>query len=408
MAREVAPAPVEGAPLLRPGEALRLILKHSPALAVERLPVSADLVGRVLAADVEAAVSLPPFATSAMDGYAVRAADLAAGSVPIAFRLGAGDRPQPLPPGAAAGIATGAPLPEGADAVVPIEDAHEDDGLLVADPPRAGAHIRALGGDVRTGDTVGRAGSRLNPALLAAISATGVSHIAVARRPRVAALATGSELVPLGRPLEPGQIYESNVTAIVAQAREAGAEVTIGETVVDDRAATQEAFGRALASADLVVSSGGVSVGPHDYVKPALLALGVREVFWRLAHKPGKPLWFGVAPGGALVFGLPGNPVSSIVCFQLFVRPALAAMQHGRVDARPVAQLAEPVARLRVRDHAVRCTLSASPEGMLLRPVGPQDSHMIVHASGADAIALIDAGDGEAAAGTLVEYLPLR
>lgn len=408
MAREVAPAPVEGAPLLRPGEALRLILEHSPALAVERLPVSADLLGRVLAADVAAAVSLPPFATSAMDGYAVRAADLAAGSVPIAFRLGAGDRPQPLPPGAAAGIATGAPLPEGADAVVPIEDAYEDDGALVADPPRAGAHIRGLGGDVRTGELVGRAGSRLNPALLAAISATGVSHIAVARRPRVAALATGSELVPLGRPLEPGQIYESNVTAIVAQAREAGAEVTIGETIVDDRAATQEAFGRALASSDLVVSSGGVSVGPHDYVKPALLALGVREVFWRLAHKPGKPLWFGVAPGGALVFGLPGNPVSSIVCFQLFVRPALAAMQHGRVDARPVARLAEPVARLRVRDHAVRCTLSASSEGMLLRPVGPQDSHMIVHASGADAIALIDAGDGEAAAGTVVEYLPLR
>ena len=327
-----------------PEEGLRLILEHTPALAVERLPVSADLLGRVLAADVEAAVSLPPFATSAMDGYAVRAADLAAGSLPIAFRLGAGDRPQPLPPGAAAGIATGAPLPDGADAVVPIEDAREDDGALVADSPRAGAHIRALGGDVRAGDLVARTGARLSPALLAAISATGVSHVAVARRPRVAALATGSELVPLGRPLAPGQIYESNVTAIVAQAREAGADVTIGETVVDDRAATQEAFARALASADLVVSSGGVSVGPHDYVKPALLALGVREVFWRLAHKPGKPLWFGVAPEGALVFGLPGNPVSSIVCFQLFVRPALAAMQHGRVPERPVARLAEPVA----------------------------------------------------------------
>ncbi len=408
MARDAAHAPVESAPLLRPEEGLRLILEHTPALAVERLPVAADLLGRVLAADVEAAVSLPPFATSAMDGYAVRAADLAAGSLPIAFRLGAGDRPQPLPPGAAAGIATGAPLPDGADAVVPIEDAREDDGALVADSPRAGAHIRALGGDVRAGDPVARTGARLSPALLAAISATGVSHVAVARRPRVAALATGSELVPLGRPLAPGQIYESNVTAIVAQAREAGADVTIGETVVDDRAATQEAFARALASADLVVSSGGVSVGPHDYVKPALLALGVREVFWRLAHKPGKPLWFGVAPEGALVFGLPGNPVSSIVCFQLFVRPALAAMQHGRVQERPVARLAEPVARLRVRDHAVRCTLTASPEGMVLRPLGPQDSHMIVHASGADAIALIDAGDGVAAAGTLVEYLPLR
>jgi molybdopterin molybdotransferase len=235
-----------------------------------------------------------------------------------------------------------------------------------------------------------------------------VARVAVARRPRLAALATGSELVPLGRPLEPGQIYESNMTAIVAQGREAGAEVTVAETVRDDRAATEEAFARALAGNDIVVSSGGVSVGPHDYVKPVLLGLGVREVFWRLAHKPGKPLWFGVAPSGALVFGLPGNPVSSIVCFQLFVRPALAALQHGTQAPRPVARLTEPVARLRVRDHAVRCRLSSSADGMLLHPAGPQDSHLIVHAAGADAIALIDAGEGEAPAGAVVEYLPLR
>jgi molybdopterin molybdotransferase len=407
MARELA-SPHTDAPMLRPGEGLRLILEHSPALPVEELPLSADLAGRVLAADVSAAVSLPPFATSAMDGYAVRAADLGAGGVPIAFRLGAGDRPQRLAPGTAAGIATGAPLPEGADAVVPIEDAREDGGALHADPPQAGAHIRALGGDIRAGDVVARAGSRLNPALLAAISATGVARVAVARRPRLAALATGSELVPLGRPLEPGQIYESNMTAIVAQGREAGAEVTVAETVRDDRAATEEAFARALAGNDIVVSSGGVSVGPHDYVKPVLLGLGVREVFWRLAHKPGKPLWFGVAPSGALVFGLPGNPVSSIVCFQLFVRPALAALQHGTQAPRPVARLTEPVARLRVRDHAVRCRLSSSADGMLLHPAGPQDSHLIVHAAGADAIALIDAGEGEAPAGAVVEYLPLR
>ncbi len=408
MTRDVAPAPVEGAPMIRPAEALRLILEHTPALDVERLPVSADIAGRVLAADVSAAVSLPPFATSAMDGYAVRAADLGAGGVPIAFRLGAGDPPQPLLPGTAAGIATGAPLPDGADAVVPIEDAREQDDALHADPPRAGAHIRREGGDVRAGDLVGRAGERLNAALLAAIQATGVAHVSVARRPRLAALATGSELVPVGTPLAPGQIYESNLTAIVAQAREAGADVIAAQTVHDDRAATEEAFGRALAGADIVVSSGGVSVGPHDHVKPALAALGVREVFWRLAHKPGKPLWFGVAPGGALVFGLPGNPVSSLVCFQLFLRPALAAMQHGHVEPRPVARLAEPVPRLRDRDHAVRCRLQATAEGMVLHPAGPQDSHMIVHAAGADAVALIDAGTGEAPAGTIVEYLPLR
>jgi molybdopterin molybdotransferase len=394
--------------LIRPAEGLRLILEHTPALDVEEAAVSADLAGRVLAADVRAAVSLPPFDTSAMDGYTARAADLGDGGVPIAFRLGAGDRPRPLPAGAAAGIATGAPLPEGADAVVPVEDAREEDGLLVAERPAVGAHIRERGGDVREGDLVGAAGTPLTPALLAAIAATGVGSVTVARRPRVAALATGSELVRAGQPLEPGQIYESNLTSIVAQARAAGAEVVAATIVADDREATREAFARAIAAADVVVSSGGVSVGPHDHVKPALAALGVREVFWRLAHKPGKPLWFGVAENGALVFGLPGNPVSSLVCFELFLRPALAALQHGRAPERPVARLAEPVRRLRERDHAVRCRLAAAPGGMQLHPLGPQDSHLIVHAAGADAIALIDAGEGEAAAGELVQYVPLR
>jgi molybdopterin molybdotransferase len=395
-------------PPIRPAEGLRLILEHAPALAVEEVAVSAGLAGRVLAADVRAAVSLPPFDTSAMDGYTVRAADIGDGGVPIAFRLGAGDRPRPLPPGAAAGIATGAPLPDGADAVVPVEDAREEDGLLLAEPPAVGAHIRERGGDVRAGDVVGAAGTPLSPALLAAISATGVGTVTVSRQPRLAALATGSELVPVGRPLEPGQIYESNLTSIVAQAQAAGAEVVAATTVADDRDATREAFARAIAAADVVVSSGGVSVGPHDHVKPVMAALGVREVFWRLAHKPGKPLWFGVAENGTLVFGLPGNPVSSLVCFELFLRPALAAMQHGRVPERPVARLAEPVKRLRGRDHAVRCRLAASPDGMQLHPLGPQDSHLIVHAAGADAIALVDAGEGEAPAGELVEYVPLR
>ncbi len=394
--------------LMRPAEGLRLILEHAPALDVEEAAVSADLAGRVLAADVRAAVSLPPFDTSAMDGYTARAADLGDGGVPIAFRLGAGDRPRPLPAGSAAGIATGAPVPEGADAVVPVEDAREEDGLLVAERPAVGAHIRERGGDVREGDLVGAAGTQLSPALLAAIAATGVAAVTVSRRPRVAALATGSELVRAGEPLEPGQIYESNLTSIVAQARAAGAEVVAATTVADDREATRQAFARAIAAADVVVSSGGVSVGPHDHVKPAMAALGVREVFWRLAHKPGKPLWFGVAENGALVFGLPGNPVSSLVCFELFLRPALAAMQHGRAPERPVARLAEPVRRLRERDHAVRCRLAASPDGMQLHPLGPQDSHLIVHAAGADAIALVDAGEGDAPAGELVQYVPLR
>jgi molybdopterin molybdotransferase len=392
--------------VLTPAEALAQILERVPRMGDEEAAVSPALAGRVLTAEVSAEVSLPPFATSAMDGYAVRAAELGDGPVPIAFRLAAGDAPRPLPAGAAAGIATGAPMPPGADAVVPVEDAEEVEDALRAGRPEIGAHIRPAGGDVESGRVVAAAGRLLTPALLAAIAAVGTARVRVARRPRLAAIATGSELVRAGERLAPGQIYESNLTAIVAQAERAGAEVVAAEIVPDDRAATEAAFAAALA-ADLVVSSGGVSVGPHDHVKGALDALGVREVFWRVAHKPGKPLWFGVAPSGALVFGVPGNPVSSLVCFELFVRPALMAMQGAPKEPRPVARLAAPVARLETRDHAVRCRLRAGPEGMELEPGGPQDSHLIVHASGADAVALIGAGGGEVPAGTLVEYVPL-
>ena len=392
--------------MLRPAEALAQILERVPRLDAEEAAVSPALVGRVLAADVTAAVSLPPFATSAMDGYAVRAEELGDGPLPIAFRLAAGDAPRPLPAGAAAGIATGAPMPAGADAVVPVEDAEEAGNELRAGRPEPGAHIRPAGGDVESGRVVAAAGRVLTPALLAAVAAVGAAHVRVARKPRLAAIATGSELVRAGEQLGPGQIYESNLTAIVTQSERAGAEVTAAEIVPDDRAATEAAFAAALA-ADVVVSSGGVSVGPHDHVKGALDALGVTEVFWRVAHKPGKPLWFGVAPAGALVFGVPGNPVSSLVCFELFVRPALRAMQGAPQEPRAVARLAGPVARLESRDHAVRCRLRPGEDGMELEPGGPQDSHLIVHASGADAVALIAAGSGEVPAGTLVEYVPL-
>jgi molybdopterin molybdotransferase len=395
-----------GLRVLSPAEALAAILERVARLDDEEVAVSPALAGRVLAADVRAAVSLPPFATSAMDGYAVRAAELGDGPVPIAFRLAAGDAPQPLPVGAVAGIATGAPMPPGADAVVPVEDAEEVEGALRAGRPQLGAHIRPAGGDVESGRVVAASGRVLTPALLAAVAAVGAATVRVARRPRVAAIATGSELVRAGAPLEPGQIYESNLTAIVAQSERAGAEVVAARIVPDDRAETEAAFAEAL-DADVVVSSGGVSVGPHDHVKGALDALGVTEVFWRVAHKPGKPLWFGVAPSGALVFGVPGNPVSSLVCFELFVRPALRALQGAAQEPRPVARLAGPVARLATRDHAVRCRLRPGDGGMELDPGGPQDSHLIVHASGADAVALIEAGAGEVPAGTLVEYVTL-
>ena len=387
-------------------EALELIRGASPAPtgAVERL--SHELAGRVLLADVSAAVSLPPFPTSAMDGYAVRAAELGGDPVPVAFRIAAGDPPRVLEPGSAAAIATGGPVPEGADAVVPIEDAREDGGLVAA-TPRVGAAIRPAGGDVAAGDLIAARGTVLRPAVLAAVAAAGVDEVEVAARPRIAIVATGSELVRPGRPLDPGQIYESNTIAVAAQTVRAGAEVTSTTIVEDDPEQTRGVFSRALAEADVVVSSGGVSVGPHDYVKPALEMLGVREVFWRVRHKPGKPLWFGAAADGTLVFGLPGNPVSSVVCFELFVREALDAMTGAARPPRPRARLADPVRRLPERDHAVRCTLEPGEDGVVLRPQGAQDSHMIAHAAAADALALIPAGTGQAEAGDLVDYLAL-
>ncbi|HUZ83624.1 MAG TPA: molybdopterin-binding protein, partial [Gaiellales bacterium] len=206
---------------------------------------------------------------------------------------------------------------------------------------------------------------------------------------------------------EPGQIHESNTIGLSALAERAGAHVLDPVRVRDDRAATEAAFAAAIAGADVVVSSGGVSVGTHDHVKPALLGLGVAEVFWRVAHKPGKPLWFGVAPTGALVFGLPGNPVSSMVCFELFVRPALRRMQGAPPVIRPVARLARPVEQLAGRDHAMRCTLRPGGDGMELLPQDAQDSHLIAHAAAADAVALVPAGSGALPAGTLVAYLTL-
>jgi len=393
--------------MLAPSEALELILARTPSLGTEEHPVSAGLVGRVLAASVVSPIDVPPFAISAMDGYAVRAADLGNGPLPIAFRVAAGDAPSALAAHTAAGIATGAPMPSGADSVVPIEDAEERDGALVAEPPSEGAAVRAAGGDVGAGDTVASTGDRLTPGRLAAIAAVGAATVRIAARPRVAVLATGDELTPPGQPLEPGMIYESNTTTIGSLALRAGAEVVLSELVPDNLEATRRAVKEALAEADVLVSSGGVSVGPHDHVKPALLSQGVEEVFWRIAHRPGKPLWFGVSQGGKLVFGIPGNPVSALVCFELFVRPAIDRMQGAAPPARPVARLARDVPRLKARDHAVRCRLVVGDDGMQLLPDGPQDSHLIVHAAAADAVALVAHGEGVAAAGELVEYVPL-
>ena len=391
--------------LLSIEEALERVLARVQPLDAEPVPVG-RAAGRFLAADAVAAVDLPPFASSAMDGYAVRAADTP-GRLPVVVRIAAG-RPaeRPLAAGEAMAISTGAAVPEGADAVVPIEIVTEEDGtLVVPEAIRVGANVRPAGGDVRTGDLVLPAGTRLGAQHVGALVASGLAEVAVARRPRVVVLSTGTELRRPGEQLGPGQIYESNGPMLAAALAAAGAEVERVGPVEDDEAAHREALEHGLA-ADVLVSSGGVSVGPHDLVRRILAELGVAEDFWGVAVRPGKPLAFGTRDR-TLVFGLPGNPVSALVSTELFVRPALHALQ-GAASPGPLyqrGQLTSPLPRKGSRDELARAQLRETGDGVLLEPLSDQESHMIARAARADALVLVPAGEGELAAGDLVRYL---
>ncbi len=394
-------------PLLSIEEALARVLARAQPLAAERVPID-RAAGRVLAEDVAAAVDLPPFASSAMDGYALRAAETP-GRLPVVFRIAAGlPAERPLGQGEAMAISTGAVVPEGADAVVPIEVVAERDGVLeVPDAVARAANVRPAGGDVRAGDVVLGRGGTITPAQVGALAAAGVAEVAVGRRPRVVVLSTGTELRPPGTGLGPGQIYESNSPMLAAAFESAGAEVERVGPVADDESAHRAALERGL-DADVLVSSGGVSVGPHDLVRAVGGELGVEEVFWRVAVKPGKPVSFGVR-GRTLAFGLPGNPVSALVGFELFVRPALRALQ-GIPEPGPrfvQGRLASPLRRLGSRDQFVRAQSSVEEGAIVLIPLSGQDSHMIVRAASADALVHVPRGDGELAAGAKVRYLPL-
>ncbi len=388
-------------------EAQRLILERIEPLPVE--PVAIGMAaGRVLSEPGRAAVDLPPFDSSAMDGFALRAAD-SPGRLPVSFRIAAGSPAlRPLEPGEAMGIATGGVVPDGADAVIPFEYVVETDNTIeLADAVPLGASIRSAGGDVRRGEVVVEAGVRLGAAQLGALAAAGVADVLVARRPRACVLATGSELRQPGEPLEPGQIYEANGLLLAAQLQSAGAVVERLSPVADDEAAHREALSRGLA-ADVLVTSGGVSVGPHDLVRKVEAELGVEEVFWGVAMKPGKPISFGVLEG-RLVFGLPGNPVSALVGFELFVRPALLALQ-GVADPLPRfehGKLARALVPNAHRDELVRARLINDGNGAVLDPLPGRESHMIVRAAVADALVLVPMGKRELSPGDSVEFLRL-
>jgi molybdopterin molybdotransferase len=392
--------------LLTREEALGRVLAACTPLAAEAVPL-AQLLGRVASDDVRAAVDLPPFPSSAMDGFAVRAADTP-GRLPVVARVAAGGPVErALRAGEAMGIATGGVVPDGADAVIPLEYVVESDNEIeVARRVAAGDNVRLRGGDVHAGAVVVERGARFRPGQIGVAAAAGVARVSCARRPRVAVLTTGTELREPGDALAPGEIYESN-GVLLETALASVADVERLPAVADDESAHRAALERGL-NADVLVTSGGVSVGPHDLVRRVLGELGVEEVFWGVAVKPGKPLAFGVR-GSTLVFGLPGNPVSSFVSSELFVRPALLALQGS---SRPgptfsVGRLARSVRRSSQRDEFLRARTRVSDEGVILEPVTGQESHMIAAAASADALVLAPRGDGELADGEAVRYLPL-
>ncbi|HWH74242.1 MAG TPA: gephyrin-like molybdotransferase Glp [Methylibium sp.] len=323
-------------------QALERLLAGTTALAETETVSTFDALGRVLAADVASQLDVPPHDNSSMDGYALRVADVpVAGSVlPVSQRIAAGQVGAVLAPGSAARIFTGAPLPEGADAVLPQEQCTALDGAVRIDAvPAPGQWIRRRGEDVRADSVVLPRGTRLTPQALGLAASVGAAALTVVRRPRVALFSTGDELVMPGEPLKPGAIYNSNRYTLRALLQAAGCEVSDLGIVPDRFDATREALRSAAAGHDLILTSGGVSVGEEDHLKPAAQAEG-RLDLWQIAIKPGKPLAFGAvrrgAGGEALLIGLPGNPVSSFVTFLLAVQPVLRALQ-GMPAVEPTA-----------------------------------------------------------------------
>ncbi len=371
--------------MIRLETALQKILDFLPPLVVESIALS-DATGRWLAEDISSSVNLPPFDNSAMDGYAVHATDVTAATAATPVRLKVVAR---IPAGAGcdgavgagecARLFTGSLLPAGADAVVMQEDTRTDptrpDEVLICDAVKPGESVRRRGEDVRSGAAIAHAGAELTPGRLALLAATGICQVAVGRRPVVGLLATGSELREAGQPLSPGQIYESNRVMLAALVAHAGGVPKVYPLVPDTLEETATALTTAFAECDLVVTSGGVSVGEMDFVKLAFEQLGGQLEFWKVAIRPGKPFVFGRLRE-KILFGLPGNPVSAFVTFLLLVRPALLRWQGaGEIELRQQpGVLAEAMANRGGRRHFCRVQID---ENGRVCSAGQQASHAL-------------------------------
>ena len=392
-------------------EALEIVLREARALPGEDVGLG-EALGRVLAEDVASDVDLPPFDRVAMDGYALRAADVA--TAPVALdvigEVRAGQWPDlTVGPGQAARIMTGAALPPGADAVQQVEKTQPLDEfrVTVLAAVASGANVAPCGSEVRAGDIVLARGRVIDPSAIAVLASAGRARVRVARRPVVALLVTGDEIVEVAVRPGPGQIRNTNGPAVAAQARLAGAEVRLLGVAPDRQDAIVEALRSGLA-ADVLVVSGGVSAGDYDLVEPALLDLGATFLFTRVAIKPGAPLVFGTC-GETLVFGLPGNPVSAQVTFDLFVRPALLKMQGARILGRPrveVELLGAVKNRAGRRSH-VPARVRFEGGRLVARPVRSMGSGDLAAHARANALVVIEADRVQAAAGESAEALLL-
>ena len=370
-------------------DAVDAVLAAARPLSDEEVPLMQAL-GRAAAGRIVSPEQVPTFANAAMDGFAVAGAELEAGrrefrvvvDIPAGRFVG-----EAVGPGDAARIMTGAPLPPGVDTVVQVEHTTvSGDAVTVETAPETGANVRPAGEDVAEGDVLFEQGAALGAAEVGLLAAVGIERVRVVRRPRVAILATGSELIPAGRPLQPGQIRNSNSLTAYGQAVAAGADPILLGIARDDPDETRRLLAAALEN-DVVVTSGGVSVGDYDFVKQVQEELGVQRRFWGIATKPGKPLAFGTR-GDTLVFGVPGNPVAAMVSFEMYVRPAILALQGRRDVYRPWfrAAAAEAVGPTKERTEVQRCRLSHVDGRVRFTTTGPQGSGILSSMAGAEGL----------------------